>query len=65
MSDVWKNREREDLYRMCETLISEKKSLIRALETIRPFLIPGDHKEGHLREIVDEALAHSSQDRTP
>lgn len=35
----------------------------QVLKTIRPFLIPGDHKEGHLREVVENALSLTSQDR--
>lgn len=34
MSDVWKNRERDDLYRMCESLIAEKKRLRKVLEDV-------------------------------
>lgn len=34
MKDVWKNREHEDLYRMCEGLIAEKKRLRGILENL-------------------------------
>lgn len=66
MSDVWKNREADDLNGMLERLIAEKRRLRKFIETI------AEHNHANLddtrtaaQEVLKIDLSIPLQDKTP